>query len=699
MTGRIIREISTAGLRVEGKRAWDEFNKIRKTIPGLDDPTLSKHIRELRGAEVGNSFYAYFPFLFSEAFPNTRREKKQKLALMGLLTLYQLLINDEMIDEAGAHCAAGIIASNSFQMAALSTLSEVFDHQPLPWKDIDKLFRQYSQAILLENGLHKGKVEQYSGRDIIRVLSRKSAMAKIIVVSLCLVSGQNELRKPLEDSLDLYYAAEQLFDDFKDWKEDLEAQRYTYLLTEVITTFNLQDKISSLSPDDRISLIAKYLYLSGFAEDYLRKLARYCTEAKKKVEGINCPHWKDLIDSLLMGVHSVRSEVSMNSREALLQTRTHEYILSSNGNGSNSCAHPVWKAPRSVSDAAADACDFLVKAKGVYEDFMAFGETLPIWVSAYVGAALEEWHGPSSKIKGIRKTRGLPALLERMRQWLVSEKQQIGWPCLRNVPEDADTTAWAVNFMVSTGRINEQEKQELAELVTGFQQEDGGFFTIPAQGRSGFQSYGMSHVEVTAVAVDTLLKLGVSPSHESVTRATDFIKKGWGKDRIWEAFWWDGQMYATFYSARALVRTGYRLSEADVMKMSESILQKQSAEGCWGLDTTGKNLAFETALALRTLMLIGIRTPEQEKAMSRGVVWLLNFQNRNGSFDSRPMLRIPNAGDLNPWENKQWSQGSGTGLGVLVADHNSYFTTATVLGALTDFLLTESDQRLVAIKA
>ena len=158
-------------------------------------------------------------------------------------------------------------------------------------------------------------------------------------------------------------------------------------------------------------------------------------------------------------------------------------------------------------------------------------------------------------------------------------------------------------------------------------------------------------------------------------------------------------MYATFYSTRALVKTGYRLSESDAMRMSESILQKQSAEGCWGLDTTGKNLAFETALALRTLMLIGIRTPEQKKALARGVVWLLNFQNRNGSFDSRPMLRIPNAGDLNPWENKQWSQGSGTGLGVLVADHNSYFTTATALGALTDFLLTESDQRLVALKA
>ncbi len=39
----------------------------------------------------------------------------------------------------------------------------------------------------------------------------------------------------------------------------------------------------------------------------------------------------------------------------------------------------------------------------------------------------------------------------------------------------------------------------------------------------------MSHVEVTAVAVDTLLKLGVAPSDESVTRATDFIKKGMGE--------------------------------------------------------------------------------------------------------------------------------------------------------------------------
>jgi len=253
--------------------------------------------------------------------------------------------------------------------------------------------------------------------------------------------------------------------------------------------------------------------------------------------------------------------------------------------------------------------------------------------------------------------------------------------------------------MSSTGRINENEMHELIALLLGFQQQDGGFFTIPAQGRSGFQSYGMSHVEVTAVAVDTLLKLGLDPSHESLTRAISFIRKQWGQGRIWEAFWWDGQMYATFYSVRALITTGHSLSQADVASMSESILQKQAAEGCWGLDTTGKNLAFETALALRTLMLIGIRTAEQKKALARGIVWLLNYQTRNGSFDSRPMLRIPNAGDLNPWENKQWQQGSGTGLGVLVADQNSYFTTATVLGALTDFLLTESDRRLVALRA
>jgi len=514
-------------------------------------------------------------------------------------------------------------------------------------------------------------------------------------------------RKPLEDSLDFYYAAEQLFDDFKDWKQDLGAQRYTYLLTEIIITFKLENKLLSLNPEDRINMISKYLYLSGFAEDYLRKLAHYCREAKKKVESINCPHWKDLIDSLLMGAHSVRSEMSMNSRQALLQTRTYEYILSSsNGNSLNGeslrrpqCAHPVWSAPRRVSDAAADACDFLVKANGVYEDFMAFGETLPIWVSAYVGAALEGWQRLSSKTKGIRKNRSLPVLLERMRRWLASEKLEIGWPCLKNVPEDADTTAWVVSFMSSTGRINENEMQELTALLLGFQQQDGGFFTIPAQGRSGFQSYGMSHVEVTAVAVDTLLKLGLDPSHESLTRAISFIRKQWGQSRIWEAFWWDGQMYATFYSVRALITTGHSLSQADVGSMSESILQKQAAEGCWGLDTTGKNLAFETALALRTLMLIGIRTAEQKKALARGIVWLLNYQTRNGSFDSRPMLRIPNAGDLNPWENKQWQQGSGTGLGVLVADQNSYFTTATVLGALTDFLLTESDRRLVALRA
>ena len=700
MSGRIIRQVSSTPLKSEGKKVWSEFKKIRTTIPGLDDPTLSRYIRELKDAESGDNFYTHFPFLFAEAFPDLTRDQMHKLALTGVLMLYHLLINDEIVDQKDAQCAAAMLASNSFHLSALKTLSELFDDRQAPWKDLLRLYRQYSLATLLEDGGHKNKLQQYLSRDKIRILSRKSAMAKIIVVSLCRLSGRNGLLRALEASFDFYFAAEQLFDDFKDWKEDLNAGRYTYLLTSTIMRFNLQGKLNSLDREDRVSTLAKYLYLSGLAEDYLLQIAHYCVQAKKSVASIDCPHWKERIDSLMVGVHGVRSEVAINSRRTLLQTGTYEFALatSQDKNSNGQCTHPVWRASRKLSDAATGACRYLIKGKGVYEDFMAFGETLPIWVSAYVGSALEEWSSLRAELEA-RKNHGLTELLKSMRKWLAGEKQQSGWPCLRDVPEDADTTAWVVRFLAATGPIARRERQEFVSLVLGYQQEDGGFNTIPPEGRSGFRSYGMSHVEVTAVAVETLLRLGVDSSHESIRRAVSFIREARGKDGIWEAFWWDGQMYATFYSIRALINAGETIAERDIKQMSESILQRQAADGCWGLELTGKNLSFETALAVRSLMLLGAVAPEQKRAVERGVTWLLNFQNSDGSFSSRPMLRIPNADDLSPWATRKWETGSAAGLGVLVADHNAYFTTATVLGALADLLRNHGDLNLVVTRA
>jgi hypothetical protein len=701
MAGRIIREVSSTPLRTEGKKVWNEFKKIRTTIPGLDDPQLSPYIRELKDAESGDNFYTYFPFLFAEGFPDLTREQLHKLALTGVLMLYHLLINDEIVDQRDVQCAAAMLASNSFELCSLKSLSDLFDDKPVPWKDVLRLYRQYSQATLLEDRCHRNKLQQYMSRDRIRILSRKSAMAKIIVVSLCRLAGRDDQLPALEASFDSYFAAEQLFDDFKDWKEDLNAGRYTYLLTSTILRFNLQGKLESLTPEKRVSTIAKYLYLSGLAEEYLLQCAHYCVEAKKRIESLEIPRWKERIDSLMIGVHGVRSEIAMNSRRTLLQAGNFQFGLASrNGKSSNGdVPHPVWRASRTLSDAANDASRYLIKARGFYDDFMAFGETLPIWVSAYVGFALEDWSRLRSTSQAARRNNGLGQVLTGMREWLASEKQQGGWPCLRDVPEDADTTSWVVAFLAATGPLSRLEKEEFVKLVLGYQQVDGGFNTIPEEGRSGFQSYGMSHVEVTAVAVDSLLKLGVDPSHESIRRAIRFIREVRGRDGIWEAFWWDGQMYSTFYSIRALLNAGETMSERDIEEIFNGILKRQAADGCWGEETTGKNLSFETALAVRSLMLLRPVGGDEKMALERGATWLLNFQNGDGSFNSRPMLRIPNANDLSPWANKQWETGSAAGLGVLVADHNGFFTTATVLGALTDFLRSHGERHLVVARA
>jgi squalene-hopene/tetraprenyl-beta-curcumene cyclase len=167
---------------------------------------------------------------------------------------------------------------------------------------------------------------------------------------------------------------------------------------------------------------------------------------------------------------------------------------------------------------------------------------------------------------------------------------------------------------------------------------------------------------------------------------------------LWQAYWWDGQMFATYHCLRTLL-LGARepLGDESRRDLIANITAQQSAYGTWGDETTGKNLAFETALALRTLLVLHPDLANSD-SVTRAILWLLKYQGPDGSWDSRPMLRVPEGNDKDPWMKREWRLDMANGVGILVRDQNRSFTTATVLAALTHFLECAGDRQLVATR-
>jgi prenyltransferase beta subunit len=286
-------------------------------------------------------------------------------------------------------------------------------------------------------------------------------------------------------------------------------------------------------------------------------------------------------------------------------------------------------------------------------------------------------------------------MLNELALTFIADQQSDGWAPDRVSPGDADTSAGVINFLLEWGAADREMVARGVDSLLRYQQPDGGFSTyLASQMGSGADGFTCSHPEVAAFVVDVLLRAGLSSTDEVIVRAADYIRRNQDADGSWQAYWWDGRMYSTYCSLRALQAIGDPFTGDVRDRLVARILSEQGPDGSWGERTTGKNRAFETAMALRILMIIDsalVNTAQVET----GIVWLLNHQAMDGGFYSSPMVRIPELNDKEPWKKQDWKLDTITGFGVIGRDQNRFFTTATVLSALTDFLRIAGDRRMI----
>ncbi len=696
----------------EGREVWANFERLAAKMPGYDALKGSRDFAHLAEAREGANLYTYFPLLFLDTFPELGVANLRKLSLVGLFYTYHLTLADALIDHHKDDVPIeSILVSNACAMKAHEILAEIFGTAPIPWQSIGRLHRQYSLAMALERRHHYKKLEPYRPRDLIVIISRRFAMAKLIPLAMCTLTNRDEYLKPLFRSFDLYYAAQQLVDDFRDWKEDLRACRYSHLLTDLITGCDLQDRINGAGYHGTIEIIGKHFYLSGRAESYLELVIDHCERARQCVDHIWCPRWHKFLDSFQMHIHVSGSNISKRCRRALLQTDKYRYTLipeNSIEDGATSdgvVLHPVPLVASSVSRAARRAAAFLLSEykPGIgFEDFLMTRGQLPNWVSGYVGVALLEWAkqaGGGGETSLPRETLGSLAVD------LMAKRRDYGWSAVdlaksraadrifveNLIGEDGDTTAWVINLLLSLGDIDRATIDAGIRGLTQYQQPDGGFSTYLERALGPEAAgYTCSHVEVTAAVIEVLLMAGFPAGDKVIRKGLEFIKQRQEPDGLWEAYWWDGQMYSTFHCLLAMQKSGCIPSSESRDRLVERILSMQGEGGSWGDATLGKNESFETALAIKILLLLDSSLAASSE-VKQGVVSLLNYQKADGGFNSAPMMRVPEIGEKEPWRIKEWKLDLAVGFGIIARDQNRLFTTATVLSALANILACGGD--------
>ena len=338
--------------------------------------------------------------------------------------------------------------------------------------------------------------------------------------------------------------------------------------------------------------------------------------------------------------------------------------------------------PQSVRRCMARAVDYLLAARGGegwWRDFPTVMGGSDEWVTAYVATELARIGDASVDHAGAR----LAALAAW--QWMQGRRvEDRGWGFNRELPEDADATAWGLLLAWALGVQDGARARAALGVLRSHVSPDGGVASYAPRAAGGLSA---------ALGRDTALD-GLFAAHVCVSAATAHLPpltdavSGFLCDRQlddgrWLGYWWCDDEYATGLAAGGLgSRSDTRARRASRRALAW-IIDRIREDGSVISRYSGDASAFAAASGVPALLGAGLAgvsgrlAAECGRAARRAVNRLLETQAEDGSWAPAAWMRIPPADSVAP---------SGDGFGSFIGvDRAGIFTTATVLRALRAF--------------
>jgi squalene-hopene/tetraprenyl-beta-curcumene cyclase len=200
--------------------------------------------------------------------------------------------------------------------------------------------------------------------------------------------------------------------------------------------------------------------------------------------------------------------------------------------------------------------------------------------------------------------------------------------------------------------------------TVGMQSKDGGWGAFDADNTSAmptrlpFCDFGAvidpPSADVTAHVVEMLAaagRAGDEPARRGVRWLLDHQEPGGS----WFGRWGANHVYGTGAVVPALIAAGVHPSSTPIKRAVTWLLAHQNTDGGWGEDLRsyrepawighGATTPSQTAWALLALLAAG-GDVDVEKAIERGIAWLVDHQREDGSWDELPFTGTGFPGDF-----------------------------------------------------
>lgn len=285
----------------------------------------------------------------------------------------------------------------------------------------------------------------------------------------------------------------------------------------------------------------------------------------------------------------------------------------------------------------------------------------PVWDTAINLIALAE-SGPRENIEP--RSRAVQWLIERevriRGDWAVSNPHPVasGWSFeFRNdyYPDTDDTmmVLMALRFApreaVEDDELEPVFRRALAWLLS-FQCRDGGWAafdkdvtqrwleSVPFADHNAILDPACS--DLTGRMLELLGYVGFDRGHPAVQRALEHLRRTQEPDGSWYGRWGVNYIYGTWQVLRGVRSIGEPMDQKWIVRARDWLEQCQNEDGGWGetpasyenaaLKGCGESTPSQTAWAVMGLCACG---QMKRDSIHRGIRWLLERQNRDGSWD------------------------------------------------------------------
>jgi len=573
------------------KKTMSIDDKIDKLFEGVKLPHRQKMAE-----------YTLYPYLFHEDFPKVTDEQISQLTQAGVMYYSYLMSIDGLVDgHKELNCYEFLYRNYESQMA-MKELTDLFGYNSRFWDYFYKYNKEFIDSIIIEQQ-HTGIIKRYEQSEFERVARGKSAVAKLAVAGLGVLSQEYDKIHILEETQDYLAESIQLHDDLKDWKDDLDRKNYSWLLTELI--YNM-DKAKEINYTN----ISYELFAGRYDEAILDEAIRLCDKAMLVAKNSNS--WIKCIRNNQKRLDRLRDDLTSIRKEPGPQ-----YLFfneKKTKHSVNEIGNEVDRVFNSFHN------NILNQWKKEYKEmvhWMAFPNDSGFTCIEECQSGIIFQHSFILNLLYEIKEKGFPIdpclLNVNIDYWINNkhrnfEKGFAYFPFLPELSPDIDTSSEVIRVLLRQGSLSEDLLKEIDFIVSNNKKDDGSFDTWIIDKNDNSQStkkalnaarklWGTApDPEVIANFIYTLYLIDKEAYKDLITEGTTWLLSTQNSHGYWESTWYVGNYYGSYVCAR-LFNT-LKINNANVKKLYDYIMASQNQNGSWGIANGNPQ---DTALAIASL--------------------------------------------------------------------------------------------------